>query len=97
MRTDKNSAFGANFARVVYPSLSASWVASEEEFFPKVPALSSLRLRAAVGSAGQNPGYLAAEQYYRPVTVDHPGRGRAGVHDRRRGQQQPQAGEVHGA
>ncbi|HKP15444.1 MAG TPA: SusC/RagA family TonB-linked outer membrane protein [Gemmatimonadaceae bacterium] len=68
VRTDKNSAFGANYSRVVYPSLSASWVASEEEFFPKIPALSQLRLRAAVGSAGQNPGYLAAEQYYRPTT-----------------------------
>jgi TonB-dependent starch-binding outer membrane protein SusC len=31
--------------------------------------VSSLRLRAAVGSAGQNPGYLAAEQYYNPVAV----------------------------
>ncbi|MDB4882255.1 MAG: TonB-dependent outer membrane protein SusC/RagA [Gemmatimonadetes bacterium] len=69
IRTDKNSAFGANFARVAYPSLSASWVASEESFFPKLDALSSLRLRAAIGSAGQNPGYLAAEQYYLPVTA----------------------------
>jgi hypothetical protein len=69
VRTDKNSAFGADFARVVYPALSASWVASEEEFFPHVEAISSLRLRAAVGAAGQNPGYLAAEQYYRPVTA----------------------------
>jgi len=69
LRTDKNSAFGANFARVVYPSLSLSWVASEESFFPKIPAMSSLRLRAAVGQAGQNPGYLAAEQYYTPVTA----------------------------
>ncbi|HKH92142.1 MAG TPA: SusC/RagA family TonB-linked outer membrane protein, partial [Gemmatimonadaceae bacterium] len=68
LRSDKNSAFGTNFDRVIYPSVSASWVASEEEFFPKIPALSQLRLRAAVGSAGQNPGYLAAEQYYRPVT-----------------------------
>ena len=38
IRTDKNSAFGANFDRVAYPSLSASWVASEESFFPKVDA-----------------------------------------------------------
>ena len=68
IRTDKNSAFGANFDRVVYPSVSVSWVASEEEFLPKVPGLSQLRLRAAIGSAGQNPGYLAAEQYYTPVT-----------------------------
>jgi TonB-linked SusC/RagA family outer membrane protein len=69
VRTDKNSAFGADFARVIYPSASASWVVSDEDFFPKVAALSSLRLRAAVGAAGQNPGYLAAEQYYRPVTA----------------------------
>jgi len=68
VRSDRNSAFGANFTRVLYPSVSASWVASEEEFFPKIPLLSQLRLRAAVGSAGQNPGYLAAEQYYLPVT-----------------------------
>jgi TonB-dependent SusC/RagA subfamily outer membrane receptor len=68
-RTDKNSAFGADFARVVYPSVSASWVASEEDFFPKLAAISSLRLRAAIGSSGQNPGYLAAEQYYTPVTT----------------------------
>ena len=68
VRTDKNSAFGANFERVVYPSVSVSWVASEEEFVPKVKGLSQLRLRGAIGSAGQNPGYLAAEQYYTPVT-----------------------------
>src|SRR5689334_4878054 len=69
VRSDKNSAFGANYARVLYPSVSASWVASDEDFFPKLPLLSQLRLRAAVGSAGQNPGYLAAEQYYLPVTA----------------------------
>jgi TonB-linked SusC/RagA family outer membrane protein len=69
IRTDKNSAFGANYARVYYPSVSGSWVVSEEGFFPRVPAVSSLRLRAAVGSAGQNPGYLTAEQYYNPVAV----------------------------
>jgi hypothetical protein len=54
---------------VYYPSLSGSWVISEENFFPKVASVSSLRLRAAIGSAGQNPGYLAAEQYYNPVAV----------------------------
>lgn len=82
LRTDRNSAFGQNFARIYYPSLSGSWVVSEEDFFPHstpgFSAVSSLRLRAAVGSAGQNPGYLAAEQYYNPVAVvvngvDYPG------------------------
>ena len=69
IRTDRNSAFGVNFARVYYPSISASWVLSEGGNFPKIPAVSSLRLRAAAGSAGQNPGYLAAEQFYNPVAV----------------------------
>jgi TonB-dependent starch-binding outer membrane protein SusC len=68
-RTDRNSAFGTNYPRIYYPSLSSSWVLSEEEFFPKVDAISSLRLRAAWGSAGQNPGYLAAERTYSPVAV----------------------------
>ena len=68
-RTDRNSAFGTNYPRIYYPSLSASWVLSEESFFPKVEAISSFRLRAAYGSAGQNPGYLAAEQTFSPVAV----------------------------
>ena len=73
IRTDRNSAFGTNFRRVYYPSLSLSWVVSDNGDLPwnlpRVPALSSLRLRAASGSAGQNPGYLAAEQFYAPVAV----------------------------
>jgi TonB-linked SusC/RagA family outer membrane protein len=68
-RTDRNSAFGTNYPRIYYPSVSGSWVLSEEGFFPKADAISSLRLRAAVGSAGQNPGYLAAERTYSPVAV----------------------------
>jgi TonB-linked SusC/RagA family outer membrane protein len=69
IRTDRNSAFGTNFRRVYYPSLSASWVVNDAGSFSKIPAISSLRLRAASGSAGQNPGYLAAEQFYNPVAV----------------------------
>ena len=69
IRTDRNSAFGTNFRRVYYPSLSASWVLSDEKFFPHISALSSFRLRAARGSAGQNPGFLAAQQFFNPVAV----------------------------
>ena len=39
IRTDRNSAFGVNFARVYYPSISASWVVSEDGNFPKIPAV----------------------------------------------------------
>ncbi len=35
IRTDQNSAFGTNFQRVYYPKVSASWVMSDEEWFPQ--------------------------------------------------------------
>lgn len=78
IRTDRNSAFGVRNPRIYYPSVSGSYVISEEDYFPKVMSISSLRLRAALGSAGQNPGYLAAEQTFDPVAVvvagaDQPG------------------------
>jgi TonB-linked SusC/RagA family outer membrane protein len=69
VRTDRNSAFGVNFKRVLYPSLSTSWVVSDNGGFTRVPSISSLRLRAAIGSSGQNPGFLTAEQFYNPVAV----------------------------
>jgi TonB-linked SusC/RagA family outer membrane protein len=56
IRTDRNSAFGRNFKEVYYPKFSASWMASDEEFFPHIWGLSSLRLRTAYGFAGQQPG-----------------------------------------
>jgi hypothetical protein len=34
VRSDRNSAFGADFKTVFYPKLSASWVISDESFFP---------------------------------------------------------------
>src|SRR5206468_2635498 len=34
VRSDQNSAFGTNFQRVFYPKISASWIASDETFFP---------------------------------------------------------------
>ena len=56
LRTDQNSAFGTDFQRVIYPKASVSWLASEEEFFPKFSWMSSLRLRAAYGASGVQPG-----------------------------------------
>jgi TonB-linked SusC/RagA family outer membrane protein len=56
VRTDQNSAFGTNFQRVYYPKVSASWMLSDEDFFPSIPLLSSLRLRTAYGTAGLQPG-----------------------------------------
>lgn len=57
VRTDQNSAFGRNFQRVYYPKASASWMISDENWFPtNIPLLSTLRLRSAYGFAGQQPG-----------------------------------------
>ena len=56
LRTDQNSAFGTNFQRVIYPKTSLSWLVSEEDFFPRSSVLSTLRLRAAYGASGVQPG-----------------------------------------
>ena len=56
VRTDQNSAFGTDFQSVWYPKLSASWLMSDEDFFPQVSWLNSFRLRSAYGAAGVQPG-----------------------------------------
>ena len=69
LRGDKNSAFGQNFGTVFYPSANASWLVSDEPFFPKPRALTSLRLRAAYGRSGLRPGVTDTLRYYSPVTA----------------------------
>ncbi len=69
LRGDNNSAFGQNVGFVTYPSANASWVVSDESFFPKIAAVNSFRLRAAIGKSGQRPEQLAALRYFNPVAV----------------------------
>jgi TonB-dependent starch-binding outer membrane protein SusC len=69
LRGDDNSAFGANFNFITYPKLSGSWVISDEQFFPHPSWLSSLRLRAAWGRSGRQPGPTNALQFFTPVAV----------------------------
>ncbi len=69
VRGDDNSAFGQNFNGVIYPKVSASWVLSEEPFFPNSSWLSSLRLRAAYGASGNQPGVTDALRYLVGVPV----------------------------
>ncbi|MBV9109182.1 MAG: TonB-dependent receptor, partial [Gemmatimonadetes bacterium] len=64
VRSDRNSAFGADFKTVFYPKLSVSWVVSEEPFFPHIGLLDELRLRTAYGASGVQPGTIDAVQYY---------------------------------
>jgi TonB-linked SusC/RagA family outer membrane protein len=71
LRGDDNSAFGKQYKAAYYPKVSASWVVSEEPFFrdrvPYLPRLlGDLRLRAAYGAAGTQPGAFDAARLYGP-------------------------------
>jgi TonB-linked SusC/RagA family outer membrane protein len=65
MRVDGNSAFGKSLGLQQYPKASASYVISDESFFPKM--LGTLKLRAAYGEAGRAPGAFDALRTYSPV------------------------------
>ncbi len=78
LRTDDNSAFGRDFSAVYYPKMQASWVVSDEPFFPRSGPISNLRLRAAYGASGQQPGTTDAARFFTAATatirgVDTPG------------------------
>ncbi|MET0399776.1 MAG: SusC/RagA family TonB-linked outer membrane protein [Longimicrobiaceae bacterium] len=69
IRGDENSAFGDEAGFITYPSVSGSWVVSEEPFFPQADFLSNLRLRAAYGRSGLRPSFRDAITYFAPVSV----------------------------
>ncbi len=70
LRSDDHSAFGADFNRVVYPKLSASYVISDEPWF-QVPVigknLDQLRLRFAYGASGKAPATYSSIKTYNPT------------------------------
>ncbi|HEU0302882.1 MAG TPA: TonB-dependent receptor, partial [Longimicrobium sp.] len=74
LRADDNSNFGENFDLVYYPKVSASWVVSEEPFWP-FSWVSGLKLRAAYGETGQQPLFLTSIRTYTSV----PGPGDVGT------------------
>jgi outer membrane receptor protein involved in Fe transport len=69
IRSDRNSAFGADFKTVFYPKFSASWVVSDEGFFPALGFVNQLRLRTAYGASGVQPGTIDAVQYFSPTAA----------------------------
>ncbi|MBA3657115.1 MAG: TonB-dependent receptor, partial [Gemmatimonadaceae bacterium] len=69
-RADNNSAFGAQSSVAIYPKLQASWVVSEEPFFPKPDFISQLRLRTAYGQSGTSPGANDALAFFAPTSVN---------------------------
>lgn len=56
VRGDDNSTFGSSVDPVLYPKLGASWVVSAEEWFPAEGPVDELRVRAAWGTSGLEPG-----------------------------------------
>jgi TonB-dependent starch-binding outer membrane protein SusC len=52
IRRDGSSRFGANNRYGIFPSFGASWVISEEKFFPDLGSLDIMKLRASWGVNG---------------------------------------------
>ena len=65
LRADNNSGLVREVSGLsYYPSANASWVISQESFFPQNKFISQLRLRGGWGQAGQRPGFGQAESFF---------------------------------
>lgn len=69
-RADADSRFGTNYKYGYFPSFSAGWIMTEENFLKDVKWLSFLKLRGSYGVLGNNTGlgFYAARSQYGPVT-----------------------------
>ena len=56
LRLDGGNAFGSHASLAAFPKVSASYLISDEPFFPLKKIFNTLRLRAAYGHAGVQPG-----------------------------------------
>jgi outer membrane receptor for ferrienterochelin and colicin len=70
MRMDGNSAFGSGFGLQLYPKVSASYVISEEDFWPR-QILETVKLRGAMGESGKAPGAFDAVRTWDPVAGEN--------------------------
>lgn len=68
-RVDGNSAFGSGFGLQTYPKLSASYVLSDESFWPS-NLIETFKLRGAVGEAGRAPGAFDATRTWNPIAAE---------------------------
>lgn len=67
VRRDRNSSFGARYSYINYPKLQASYVLSEEPALRLPRLVNSLRVRAAYGGSGLQPGAFDAATTYAAV------------------------------
>ena len=68
LRVDGHSAFGQDFGLAPYPKVSASYIISDEGFYPE--SWGTLKLRAAMGEAGKAPGLFDAARTWASVAGD---------------------------
>ncbi len=74
LRADNNSGLVRDVSGLAYyPSLNASWLLSDESFFPNIGFLNQLRLRAGWGQAGQRPGFGQAESFFGSRAIQRAG------------------------
>ncbi|HTE47772.1 MAG TPA: TonB-dependent receptor [Gemmatimonadaceae bacterium] len=67
VRVDGNSAFGSGFGYQTYPKIDAAYNLDSYSWLPK--AVSSLKIRGALGTAGKAPGPFDSFQTFQPVAV----------------------------
>jgi TonB-dependent starch-binding outer membrane protein SusC len=79
LRGDNNSSFGAKVGTEFYPAANASWVVSDEDFWPRNPALSTFRPHVAFGISGLSPQGLAGTTIYQPGSTKFNGNEAASV------------------
>lgn len=79
VRGDDNSTFGTDYGFITYPSASVSWVVGEEDWFPQLSFLSSLRVRSAWGTSGLRPNFRNAITLFSPTTVARGGGDASGI------------------
>ena len=68
VRVDGHSAFGDDFGFAPYPKVSASYIISDNDWFPVV--FDALKLRAAFGESGKAPGVFDALRTWDAVSGD---------------------------
>lgn len=69
VRWDGFSTFGSGFGLATYPKVSASYLVSDESFWP-FQWLETLKLRAAWGQSGKAPGAFDAAKTYEATSAD---------------------------
>jgi hypothetical protein len=73
LRFDGASTFGSSTSLPAFPKVSASYLISDEKFFPFKNIFNTLRLRLAYGESGQQPGPVDRLRLYgatTPVWID---------------------------